>query len=963
MNNTSGTSDSCRAIQEKGCPQTDKGENGEAGLFFILRMEADGHMSVPFLSGNLQLVAGLQPEAVKDDIAPFLAVLYGDDQEVLVAELQRSANSLVSVCLNLRIILENAEPAVLRMTATPAVSRISPRTVEWHGYLHRNIAPESARGGGGETSAFFKSLLDDLPVPIYHKNRQGHYLGCNAAFSEFFGYSREQLVGKTVFEIFPRDLAEENHARDEALYAQKECQRFETNVTNSQGVVRHALFNKSVLLDERGEASGLIGVVLDITERKQAEQELKEALEFTEGVLAAIPDLLFEVDRDGQYLNVWTGNQDLLVASRENLLGKTVNDLLPPEAAMDAMRNIAEADRNGYCDGGVIAIPQLDGTVRWFEHTLAKKNSSGGAPTTFFVLARDVTERKQAELAIEEARERLHTVLQTIPDMVWLKDNNGRFLLCNHAFGRLAGMPEADMVGMTARDLFDAETADAIRLKGEEMPNANQILIDEAWVTHAESCGSVLLETRKVPVFTSDGRLTGILGVARDITELNTSREKIKQLAFYDPLTALPNRELFSDHLRQMIASTQQNNKLAGIMLIDLDHFKTINDTLGHPAGDELLRMVAARLSECVGQENTVARLGGDEFAVLLPEIRNKLDLQMVAERVLEAFKAGFLLDGRELFTSCSIGIALCPDDSVVAEDLVRHADSAMYLSKHSGRNTYCFYSMDLENSAKEYLTINTELRRALERQELELLYQPKVSLQNGNIVGSEALLRWRHPEKGLIPPNQFIPVAEETGLIRELGRWVLNEASRAAAAWNTGKGSVHKVAVNLSAREFQEPNLPEAVEEILLRNGCRPEWIEIEITESLLLNDRTNPAETLSALNRMGISIAIDDFGTGYSALSYLTQFPIDTLKIDRSFINKTDRRSLELVKSILSIAKALGQTVVAEGVETIEQAEFLVENGCEIAQGFFFSRPLSADDLKLFMRPSAVDLQEIAV
>ncbi|GGX84215.1 hypothetical protein GCM10007160_09320 [Litchfieldella qijiaojingensis] len=817
-------------------------------------------------------------------------------------------------------------------------------------------------------------------------------------------------------------------------------------------------------------------LMTDITERTQVERNPIDALELAEGIINAIPDVLFEVDRDGRYLNVWTKNPELLAAPKEELLGKTVHEVLPPEQAVDALKAIMEADEKGVSYGNVIGIPQQDGEHLWFEHSLAKKRGEQPSEDTFLVLSRDITERKQVEHALGEVRTRLLSVVQAIPDMVWLKDLDGIFLFCNQAFEQAVGQREAEIIGGTDYDLFEPGEAACCRETDRAAMAAGRLCIDEEWITHRCTGQRVLLETRKVPVFDADGRMTGVLGVGcditerrrmeeslaarerefrtlvenspdmvarydrdlrrlyvnpafaavlaggdttallgktpsespggsyvaiyeqnmrevfetangrefeltwknrsglelchlvrmtpefaedgsvesvlivgRDITELSASRQKIHQMAFYDPLTSLPNRALFNDRLRQMIADASWHGQMAGVMLIDMDQFKAVNDTMGHSVGDELLREAAARLSACVRSYDTVARLGGDEFAILLPEIRHVDDLARIADKVLGKFGDHFLLDGREVFMSCSIGIAVYPDDSSDADDLVRYADSAMYLAKRSGRNNFRYYSKDLTASAKERLTLESELRRAAERMELELHYQPKVSLSDGMMIGSEALLRWCHPRLGMVPPTQFIQIAEDTGLIVDLGQWVLREACRMAAKWNAEGKPPHKVAINLSAKQFQSQNLAGAVADILNDTDCRPEWIELEITESLLLDDNGKTLDTLSAFRSMGVSIAIDDFGTGYSALSYLTRFPIDTLKIDRSFIQSviTDHYGAELVKAILSIARSLGQEVVAEGVETVEQAAFLAAHGCQLAQGFLYSKPLPEAEL----------------
>ena len=924
-------------------------------LFFTFRKETNGRISVPLLSGALELLNGLKPEAVTDEISPLLERCHSGDAAKLIAELHRSGQGMTPCRMIFRVISGSGGFTALELKATPRRNESRPEVVEWQGVASSLLSGLVIH----DKEHLFETLLDSIPVPVFYKNRQGQYVGCNHAFEDFLGCTKEQMIGKSVFELSPPELAKIYYAQDESLFAEGGIQRYEAKVMDRAGAVHEVIFNKAVFADGQGNPAGLIGAILDVTERNQAERKLKKALHFAEGMIAAIPDILFEVDRDGRYRQVWTRNQGLLSHQRETLLGRTVDELLPPDAASAAMKAIQEADENGACYGHLIPVTQQTGELRWFEHSVAKmQDDDPAAAARFVVLSRDVTARKQAKDDIDGARRRLLTVIQTIPDMVWLKDEEGGYLLCNHAFEHLVGKSAAEICGKTDDDLFDTELARFFCERDKEVMAGGRIRLNEEWVTCRDSGEAILLETRKVPVFAEDGAVTGILGVARDITELNASRQEIHRLAFYDPLTSLPNRVLFNGRLLQMIADAARLGRPAGVMLIDLDHFKTVNDTMGHPIGDELLGQAAQRLTACMPAPNTVARLGGDEFAILVPEIQDGDDLVRIAERVLDEFNEQFLLQGKEVFMSCSIGVALYPDDSKDANDLVKYADSAMYSAKRSGRSRVCFYSKDLTASAEEYMVLEAALRRAIERRELELHYQPKILLKTGMTIGSEALLRWRHPEMGLVPPMRFIRIAEESGLIEHLGRWVLGEACRTAVELNAGGQTLHKVAINLSARECQSQDLAGTVAGILAETGCRPEWIEIEITERLLLDQKTAALETLSALRAMGITIAIDDFGTGYSALSYLAHFPIDTLKVDRSFINGAANcpKAQELVKAILSIARCLGQEVVAEGVETSEQAEFLVANGCDAAQGFFYSKPVTKAEMLMRCAVTAI-------
>jgi len=435
----------------------------------------------------------------------------------------------------------------------------------------------------------------------------------------------------------------------------------------------------------------------------------------------------------------------------------------------------------------------------------------------------------------------------------------------------------------------------------------------------------------------------------------------------------LPNRALLSDRVRQTVADASWHGHQFGLMLMDLDRFKEINDTLGHSVGDQVLREAAERLQACVRIYDTVARLGGDEFAALLPEVRTSNDLATIACKILGAFNTPFMVDGRELFITTSIGIALYPDDSADVETLFRYADSAMYHAKQQGRNNFQFYSADLTEKAAGRMTIESDLRKALERHELELYYQPQVELESGRIIGAEALLRWHHGDKGMITPDKFIPVAEDTGLIVGIGEWVLNEACQTAVAWNSHRNTNSKtqrtdplrIAVNLSTRQFIRNDLVSTVQRILQETGCAPGWLKLEITESLLLEDSTEIAAMLETFNSMGLAISIDDFGTGYSALSYLNRFPVSQIKIDRSFVQgiPNDHDKTELVKAMISIAQALDLELVAEGVETQEQADCLLAEGCNLVQGYLFGKPMpKAVFEELIVNGAAVRMQEIS-
>jgi len=437
-----------------------------------------------------------------------------------------------------------------------------------------------------------------------------------------------------------------------------------------------------------------------------------------------------------------------------------------------------------------------------------------------------------------------------------------------------------------------------------------------------------------------------LLVMVEDITERKAAEARIEQLAFYDPLTGLPNRALCLDRLQQGIAAASRHGRALAVMFVDLDGFKHINDSLGHDAGDRLLQEAARRLTSCVREADTVARLGGDEFVVILDEMTEEA-AGMLARKLLGALRAPLAIDGHTLHVTCSIGIALYPRDATDARTLLRNADAAMYRAKQEERNAARFYTEEMNRKALERLALEEDLHRALERGEFLLHYQPRVDLVSGEITGFEALVRWRHPHKGLIPPDRFIPVAEETGLILPLGAWVLREACTQAVAWARQGLDPGSMAVNLSARQFRSPDLVDKMAGILRETGLAPGGLELEITESMVASHVEQAIATLDRLKALGVRLAIDDFGTGYSSLSQLKRFPVQVLKIDKSFIAgiPSDPDDATIVTAILSMAHAMHLDVVAEGVETEAQLAFLRRHGCDEMQGYFFSKPLPAE------------------
>jgi diguanylate cyclase (GGDEF)-like protein/PAS domain S-box-containing protein len=544
--------------------------------------------------------------------------------------------------------------------------------------------------------------------------------------------------------------------------------------------------------------------------------------------------------------------------------------------------------------------------------------------------------------ALHANDEAFRALVQHSQDIITVHDPQGLTLYESPSAARVLGYPPGALIGRFPFDSIHPKDVARVRaafgdlLQGEGPMAPIEFRFRHAkgqWI-HLEALGNNLMDHPGIH---------GVVLTSRDVSERKNAEKRAEYLSQHDVLTGLPNRTLMQDRLHQAISQARRNGGLVALMFIDLDRFKMVNDSFGHITGDTLLKQVAGRLTHCLRDTDTVARLGGDEFTIVLPDASNPQAVGEVAKRVLSEFTPPFRDGEQEMFVSASIGISLFPRDGASSDDLVKHADTAMYSAKYSGRNSFRYFTEDLNQQVREKVMLESGLRRAIERGELRLHYQPKIDLASSRVIGAEALVRWQHPSLGLISPARFIPVAEDSGLILPLGEWVLQAACDQLRAWQR-EGIQMQVAINVSARQFlQQRNLADIVTGVMAQSGVDPQFIEIELTESAIMN----PEASISTLERMkarGIAISIDDFGTGYSSLSYLKRLPLDMLKIDQSFVRDitTDYNDAAIVRAIIGLAQSLGIKVIAEGVEDESQLSFLNQNGCNYGQGYLFGKPL---------------------
>jgi diguanylate cyclase (GGDEF)-like protein/PAS domain S-box-containing protein len=568
------------------------------------------------------------------------------------------------------------------------------------------------------------------------------------------------------------------------------------------------------------------------------------------------------------------------------------------------------------------------------------------------MIDRRATEAVVKELVLQNEVSKL--TLDAIEEAVLRTDINRDVTYLNRMAERLTGWCRAEALGRPVMDVLRITNGISSAAIGDAM----EILkFEGSTATPTAACNNCILVRRDglefgieitvTPIHDQDGVVTGSVVAFHDVSAARARSLEMSRLAQHDSLTGLPNRVLFNDRLMQAISLAVRQDKQLAVMFVDLDQFKKINDSLGHGVGDKLLQSVSGRLVNCVRRTDTVSRLGGDEFVVLLSQVEREEDAAVSARKILRELAAPHTIDNKNLDISVSIGVSTYPSDGPDAESLMNKADTAMYEAKKQGRNNYQFFRKDMQVKLADRQLLEGDLRYALGRNEFLLHYQPKFNLQTGQITGVEALIRWVHPQRGLVSPVQFIPIAEECGLILPIGRWVLLEACRQARAWSDSGLGVVPMAVNVSAAEFGDKDFISGVRAVLIATGVKPENLELELTESVLMQDAESTVRTLGALKAMGVTLAIDDFGTGYSSFTYLRRFPVDAMKLDQSFVQEItdDPADATIVSAMINIGTSLKQRVIAEGVETQEQFKFLQSHGCGEGQGYYFSYPVAAE------------------
>ncbi len=825
--------------------------------------------------------------------------------------------------------------------------------VMWQDITERKRTDDALK----ESEARYRQLFENANDVIYVHDLDGNYISINQAAERVFGYSRAEALTMNMTEIaapehqklVKRNLSKKIVGAIGQTVYEVECIR--------KDGTRIALEVNSSLISKDGVAVAVQGIARDITERKRAEEKSRKNEERYKDLFENATDLIYTHDLNGFFTSLNRAGELITGYTREEALHMNISQIVAPEYLEGARTMTArkvDDERPATYELEIIArdgsrVP-LDLSTRLIVNN--------GMPVGVQGIARDISERRRAEISLRSTLSLFETTFESTADGIVVMSLDRQIVTCNKKF--------IEMWNVDSKTIENKDGAALVSLVASHLKNPDEFLrkLSDTYKS-PEATVTEMLELKDGRIFERysqpqylEGIPIGRVASFRDITERSQAEEKLRYYALHDTLTDLPNRVSFMNHLKQAVERAKGNSysKFA-VLFLDLDRFKVINDSLGHAVGDKLLVAISERLTSCVRPGDVVARLGGDEFTILLNRSGETGEVANVAERLQAKISEPFKIDNYEVFTTASIGIVVSSNVPRQAEDFLRDADAAMYRAKESGKARYEIFDREMHVRNMNLLQVETDLRHAVDRDEFEVHYQPIVDLATGRVQEFEALIRWRHPKHGLIAPNEFVAVAEETGLIIPIGKWILEESCRQTAEWQQRYSFPLSISVNLSAKQLMHPTLTAQVKDVLFATGLDASQLKLEVTETTVMEHSEKSLKVLSELDELGVALSTDDFGTGYSSLSYLQRFPFERLKIDRSFIKimADDEKSGAIVKTILMLGENLNIEVVAEGIETMEQLDLLRSLGCQSGQGYLFSRPVDADSAEEFLRQGA--------
>ncbi len=808
-------------------------------------------------------------------------------------------------------------------------------------------------------NASLKAIVKTSPLAIFSLTTNGVVTLWNPAAEKMFGRNELQVLGQ------PSPLAAGRSATKALeltarVLAGETLHGFEISVDRTVADGRIEELEISVaaapLLGVNGIIVGVLTTCSDITHMKETSRRLDEQLHLTKELLQVIPNPIFYKGKDRKYLGVNRAWEQFFGKAQNEWVGKTYTDVF-----QDSMADEIELEDDGVLQGAdlvrEVRVRDGQGVERDIVKHISRFTSQDGSVAGMIGILTDITSFKQAAIALQKTEGRFQALTESAMDIVTVLDHNAVIIYQSSSVKHLLGYDPATMIGKCQFDIIHREDVECMRIAFAELLETGSMsraieframALDGTWRI-LESIGKNCL---------ADPVVQGVIVNTRDVSERRAIQEHIQHLAFHDALTGLPNRSLIQDRISQALTRAGRGNHRLAVMFIDIDNFKNINDTLGHDAGDELLREVSRRLRDSVRGHDTIARQGGDEFIVLLDQLDDHQGATRVAQKILDALRTAFVVGGTGQHISGSIGISIFPEDGSDAQTLLKNADTAMFHGKALGKNTYQFFTGQMNVAVKRRAAMESNLRAAVNNEDFSLVYQPQIDLVSGEIVALEALVRWNSEDSGTVMPGEFIPLAEETGLINELGEWVLREACRQNKEWQNAGLAPRRMAVNLSAKQLNDKGFVEMLVGILRETQLDPTHLELEITESQVMRQGEGSVMLLNEIAAMGIHLSVDDFGTGYSSLSYLKRLPIGKLKIDQSFIRDitVDPNDTAIVVAIINMAKSLDLEVIAEGIETIGQLTLLRAKGCGVGQGYYFSVPLAAGAIAELLKQSSV-------
>jgi diguanylate cyclase (GGDEF)-like protein/PAS domain S-box-containing protein len=887
----------------------------------------------------------------------WLRLIHPDDYERVLAKTEAAMRAGEELDYEYRLVARDGTVHYVRDRGCFIRDR-SGTAICWQGIILDITERKNALKALAESEARYRDIFENANDLIYTHDLEGNYVSMNQATERVFGYTQKEVLKMNMSQVVaPEHLRLAREMLREKIAAGVKQTAYEVECISKSGQRVTLEVNSSTIYQD-GVPVGIQGIARDVTERNRAQEAIRESEERYRDLFENANDLIYTHDLQGNFTSLNSAGELITGYTREEAVNGTINisQVVAPEYLEKARRMIAQK-----VAGSLPATYELEIITKYGQRVSLELSTrlilQEGNPVGVQGIARDITERKRAEISLHKTVSLLTSTLESSNDGIVVINTEGEIVVYNEKFLEMWKIPPAvikQRSGPATIDFIKDQIKDPekfLRETAELYSNPLKTCLNTIEFKDART-----FERYSQPQYL-EGNPVGRVCSFRDITERIRAEEKLLYYALHDTLTNLPNRAEFMNHLRATIVRNGQNHPSHfAVLFLDLDRFKLINDTLGHIVGDKLLIAIAGRLKNCVRPRDVVARLGGDEFTILLNRAGEPADIIRVAERIQTSLSEPFRIDNYEIFTSASIGIIVSDDIAREPEDFLRDADTAMYRAKETGKARYEIFDNAMHVRNMNLLRVENDLRKAIERREFKVFYQPIIDLETGDVCEFEALIRWEHPEYGMVMPDEFISVAEETGLIIPIGKWILEESCRQVREWQR-RFPLHRsisISVNLSAKQLMHPLLTAQVEDILTKTGLDPHCLNLEVTESMVMEYSDSALRVLNDLCALGVALSTDDFGTGYSSLSYLHRFPFERLKIDRSFIGKmdSDPKSEEIVRTILTLAENLHLEVVAEGIETEAQFLRLREFGCPFAQGYLFSRPVAALEAEKILR-----------